>query len=209
MCLFWRSPTAWSPESTSGDLLFNLAIAYSGKLEIGTRQLNNWRLQVPPDFLPICQPGALSTRLHCSRMPRHHTRPPGRYKNRINTINIWNGLMEEKMKEELMEVELGWDTPLDGMESPRWVHESRHLRAHFSQDKINLGGDSLTHKSHKNCAEFLYSNFKLWIHEVGLPIYRFRSLGREENKVEWEGTKYGAARCWHWSMPHHFTCSRR
>jgi len=27
--------------------------------------------------------------------------------------------MEEKMKEELMEVELGLDTPLDGMESPR------------------------------------------------------------------------------------------
>ena len=79
MCLFWRSPTAWSPESTSGDFIFNLAIAYSGKLEIGTRQLNNRRPHVPPDFLPICQPGALSTRLHCSRMPRHHTRPPGRY----------------------------------------------------------------------------------------------------------------------------------
>ena len=79
MCLFWRSPTAWSPESTSGDFIFNLAIAYSGKLEIGTRQLNNRRPHVPPDFLPICQPGALSTRLHCSRMPRHRTRPPGRY----------------------------------------------------------------------------------------------------------------------------------
>ena len=56
MCLFWRSPTAWSPGSTPGDLIFNLAIAYSGTLEIGTRQLNNWRLHVPPDFLPICQP---------------------------------------------------------------------------------------------------------------------------------------------------------
>ena len=80
MCLFWRSPTAWSPGSSSGDLIFNLAIAYSGKLEVGTRQLSNWRLRVPPDFLPDCQPGALSTRLHCSRVPRHHTRPPGRYK---------------------------------------------------------------------------------------------------------------------------------
>ena len=80
MCLLWRSPMTRSPESTSGDLIFNLAIAHSGKLEIGTRQLNNWRLRVPPDFLPFCQPGALPTRLHSSRMPRHHTRPPGRYK---------------------------------------------------------------------------------------------------------------------------------
>ena len=75
MCSLRRSPTG----SASGDFIFNLAIAYSGELEIGTRQLNNWRLHVPPDFLPIRQPGALSTRLHCSRMPRHHTRPPGRY----------------------------------------------------------------------------------------------------------------------------------
>ena len=79
MCLFWRSPTAWSPESASGDFIPNLAIAYSGKLEIGTRQLNYRRLHVPPDFLPNCQPGALSTRLHCNRMPRHRIRPPGRY----------------------------------------------------------------------------------------------------------------------------------
>ena len=79
MCLFWRSPTAWSPESTSGDFIFNLAIAYSSELEIGTRQLNNRRSHVPPDSLPICQPGALSTCLLCSRMPRHRTRPPGRY----------------------------------------------------------------------------------------------------------------------------------
>ena len=89
MCLFWWSPTAWSPGSTSGDFIFNLAIAHSGKLEIGTRQLNNWRLHVSPDFLPFCQPGALSTRLHCSRMPRHHTRPPGRY-NFLIVIQVWN-----------------------------------------------------------------------------------------------------------------------
>ena len=68
-----------SSESTSGDFIFNLVIADSGKLEIGTRQFNNWRLREPPDFLPFCQPGALSTRLCCSRMPRHHSRPPGRY----------------------------------------------------------------------------------------------------------------------------------
>ena len=79
MCFLWRSPTAWSPEFTSGDFIFNPVIAYSGMLEIGTCQLNNWRLHEPPDFLPFCQPGALSTRLYCSRMPRHHTRPPGRY----------------------------------------------------------------------------------------------------------------------------------
>ena len=48
-------------------------------LEIGTRQLNNWRLHEPPDFLPFCRPGALSTRLYCSWMPRHHFRLPGRY----------------------------------------------------------------------------------------------------------------------------------
>ena len=61
------------------EFIFNLVIADSGKLEIGTRQYNNWRLHEPPDFLSLCQPGALSTRLYCSRMPRHHTRPPGRY----------------------------------------------------------------------------------------------------------------------------------
>ena len=79
MCLLWRSPTIRSPETTSGDFIFNLAIADSGKLEIGTRQFNNWRLREPPDFLPFCQPGALPTRLYCSRMPRHHSRLPGRY----------------------------------------------------------------------------------------------------------------------------------
>ena len=79
MCSLWRSPMTRSPESTSGDFIFNLVIADSGKLEIGTRQLNNWRLHEPPDFLPLCQPGALPTRLYCSRMPRHHSRLPGRY----------------------------------------------------------------------------------------------------------------------------------
>ena len=79
MCLLWRSPTIRSPESISGEFIFTLVIADSGKLEIGTRQYNNWRLHEPPDFLSLCQPGALSTRLYCSRMPHHHTRPPGRY----------------------------------------------------------------------------------------------------------------------------------
>ena len=79
MCFLRRSPTAWSPEFTSGDFIFNPVIAYSDMLETGTRQLNNWRLHEPPDFLPFCQPGALPTRLYCSRMPRHHSRLPGRY----------------------------------------------------------------------------------------------------------------------------------
>ena len=68
-----------SPAISNCDFIFNMVIADSGMQEIGTRQLNNWRLHEPPDFLPFCQPGALSTRLHCSRMPRHHTRLPGRY----------------------------------------------------------------------------------------------------------------------------------
>ena len=79
MCLLWRSPIAWSPEFTSSDFTFNWAIAGPGMLEIGTRQLNNWRLHEPPDFLLFCQPGALSTRPYRSWMPRHHFRLPGRY----------------------------------------------------------------------------------------------------------------------------------
>ena len=50
-----------------------------GMLEIGARQLNNWRLHEPPDFLPFYNSGALSTRLLCGLVPRHHFRLPGRY----------------------------------------------------------------------------------------------------------------------------------
>jgi len=88
MCSLWRSPMTRSPESTSGDFIFNLAIADSGKLEIGTRPYNNWQLHEAPDFLPFCQPGALSIRLYCRRMPRHHTRPPGRYIRKPPTASI-------------------------------------------------------------------------------------------------------------------------
>ena len=80
MCLLWRSLITWSPEFTSGDFIFNPVIAGSGMLEIGARQLNNWRLHEPPDFFPFCQPGVLSTRQYRSLMPRHHFRLPGRYK---------------------------------------------------------------------------------------------------------------------------------
>jgi len=62
-----------------------------------------------------------------------------------------NGIMEEIMKEELRNVKLWWNTPLDGMESPRWVHGGRHLRAHFSPFKTNLGGGSLIHNTQKLC----------------------------------------------------------
>ena len=55
-----------------------------------------------------------------------------------------------------------------------------------SQDKTNLGGDSLTHKSHKNCAEFFYSNFNLSLQRGKPPIYRLRSLGKQGMRVEEE-----------------------
>ena len=79
MCLFWRFrlPGRLSLHLATSSPTWRSPIL--GKLEIGTRQLNYRRLHVPPDFFPNCQPGALSTRLHCNRMPRHHTRPPGRY----------------------------------------------------------------------------------------------------------------------------------
>ncbi len=86
MCFLWRSPITRSPELTSGDFIFNTVIAGSGMLEIGARQLNNWRLHEPPDFLPFCQPGALSTRLYCSWMPRHHFRLPGRYSFQVSNF---------------------------------------------------------------------------------------------------------------------------
>ena len=79
MSLFRRSLITWSPGFTSGDFIFNPVTAGSGVLEIGARQLNNWRLHEPPDFLPFCQPGVPSTRLYNSLMPRHHFRLPGRY----------------------------------------------------------------------------------------------------------------------------------
>ena len=79
MCLLRRSLITWSPEFTSGDLILNLVTAGSGVLEIGARQLNNWRLYEPPDLLPFCQSGVLSTRLYNNLMPRHYFRLPGRY----------------------------------------------------------------------------------------------------------------------------------
>ena len=79
MCLFRRSLITWSPGFTSGDFIFNPVTAGSGVLEIGARQLNNWRLHEPPDFLPFLQPGVPSTRLYHSLMPRHHFRLLGQY----------------------------------------------------------------------------------------------------------------------------------
>ena len=68
-----RSLITWSPGITSGDFILNLVTAGSGVLEIGARQLSNWRLHEPPDFLPLCQPGVPSTRLYNILMPT--TRP--------------------------------------------------------------------------------------------------------------------------------------
>ena len=92
MSLFRRSLITWSPGFIYGDFIFNPVTAGSGVLEIGARQLNNWRLHEPPDFLPFCQPGAPSTRLYNSLMPRHYFRLPGRY-NHINFIYFCNYLM--------------------------------------------------------------------------------------------------------------------
>ena len=79
MSFLRRSLITLSPRFTSGDFIFNPVIAGSGVLEIGARQLNNWRLHEPPDFLPFCQPGVPPTRLYNSLMPRHHFRLSGRY----------------------------------------------------------------------------------------------------------------------------------
>ena len=81
MSLFRRSLTTRSPGFASSDFIFNPVTAGSGVLEIGARQLNNWRLHEPPDFLPFCQPGVPSTRLYSGLMPCHHFRLPGRYKS--------------------------------------------------------------------------------------------------------------------------------
>ena len=60
MSLFRRSLITWSPGFISGDFIFNSVTAGIGMMEIGARQLNNWRLRKPPDLLPFCQPGVLS-----------------------------------------------------------------------------------------------------------------------------------------------------
>jgi len=79
MSLFRRSLITWSPRFTSGNFIFNSVTAGLGMLEIGARQLDNWRLREPPDFLPFCQPGVPSnTSIHGST-PRHYSRLPGRY----------------------------------------------------------------------------------------------------------------------------------
>jgi len=52
-----RSPIALSPGFTPGVYDTNLVTAGLGMLEIGARQLNDWRPHEPPDSLPFCQPG--------------------------------------------------------------------------------------------------------------------------------------------------------
>ena len=89
MSLFRRSLITWSPGFTSGDFIFNPVTAGSGVLEIEARQLNNWRLHKPPDFLPFCQSGVPSTRLCSNLMPRHHFRLPGQYTNTRNVLSLF------------------------------------------------------------------------------------------------------------------------
>jgi len=77
MSSFRRSLITWSSGFATGDFITNLVTAGLGMLEIGARQLKNWRLHEPPDFLASHEP--CPTRLHNSLLPRHHFRLPGRY----------------------------------------------------------------------------------------------------------------------------------
>ena len=52
-----RSLITWSPGFASDDYDANLVTAGLDMLEIGARQLNDWRLRELPDFPPFCQPG--------------------------------------------------------------------------------------------------------------------------------------------------------
>ena len=55
--IFRRSLITWSPGFASGNYDTNLVTAGLDMLEVGARQLNDWRLHELPDFLPFCQPG--------------------------------------------------------------------------------------------------------------------------------------------------------
>ena len=74
-----RSPVTLSPGFTSGDYDTNLVTAGLGMLEIGARQLNDWRLHDPPTSFPSASQVSRSTRLCYSLLPRHLFRLPGRY----------------------------------------------------------------------------------------------------------------------------------
>ena len=52
-----RSLITWSPKLTYGDYNTSLVTAGLDMLEIGARQLNDWRLHELPDVLPFRQPG--------------------------------------------------------------------------------------------------------------------------------------------------------
>ena len=134
MCLLWRSPMTRSPESTSGDFIFNLVIADSGKLEIGTRQVDNWRVREPPDFLPFCQPGALSTRPYCSWMPRHHSRLPGRYKTLQRKLRHGRRVFlptRSFRKKKKLKIKLKRYFYLNKLQASFFVNEHFHELQHF------------------------------------------------------------------------------
>jgi len=57
MCPFRRSLTTWSPSTHVWRLWRNSGDRRLHTLEIGERQLNDWRLHRLPDVLPFCPPG--------------------------------------------------------------------------------------------------------------------------------------------------------
>jgi len=67
--------------------------------------------------------------------------------------------MEEMMKEELRNGEARMNHATWWDEITKMSERRSPLESYISQDKTKLGGDSLTHNSHKNCAEFMYYNF--------------------------------------------------
>ena len=79
MSSFRRSLITWSSRFASGDFITNLVTAGLGMLEIGARQLNNWRLHEPPTSFPSASQVSRSTRLYYCLRPRHQFRLPGRY----------------------------------------------------------------------------------------------------------------------------------
>ena len=104
-----------------------------------------------------------------------------------------NGLMEEMMKEELMDggtmvnhdTWWGWNHQDEWDEAATWEHQEPKIRTILEETH------SLT--THKNYAEFLYYNFNL-LNTLGRSlIYRWRSLGEQAKGVRWEKGKKWAA----------------
>ena len=98
MSLFRRSLTTRSSGFASGDFIPNSVTAGLGMLEIGARQLNNWRPHEPPTSFPSASHGPRSTCLHNSLLPRHHFRLPGRFRIDEENKNRTTGIVKKKTK---------------------------------------------------------------------------------------------------------------